>query len=635
VVGIGVGEYDDPNLTLPAVAGDVAKITAWFAKDTHHTRYEPALPELAGNPTTTEISQALNEWLDGRCPDDMVVIYLAAHGEVSGSTAYVLGRNSPSERFAGRAISGEELGRILGQAAPHNALVIVDACVGGVLAMSIQSAAVEEARENPARDPYRPSAFAVLSSSFGLDPAYDGKFAAAFLNVVTQERRTGSQRPWISIDVLMSGLNDELAALGIPQVAERAVWGTGAVELIPNPNFGTRRLSGLVSDEELAAHFGPESRGVTAGERGSYFTGRHDELARIAAWLKTGGGGLLVVTGSPGSGKSALVSRVVVLSDPELRKAIPNVDRLDEKTVPPEGAIDAVIWCHNKSFDRVVSELADKLSVTTTTVDRMAEELLSAVADREPTIVFDALDEASAGDARPIATKLIRPLARLPRAGVLVATRPHPVMRDTVGVAGRRRDLLTDMEARPEGVIVLDRAANQARDMTAFVAKRLQSTEDGKTPYTDHPKLARDVAERITAAAGDSFLVAAVGARALAAGESAIDPENDDLELPSEVGAALAVYLDRFSEPDAVRDLLRPLAMAEGNGLPWGPVWAPLAGALADRRYDDDAISALLDEASDLIVESTDDGEPVYRLFHESLAESLRPASPTLRRGRV
>ena len=63
-----------------------------------------------------------------------------------------------------------------------------------------------------------------------------------------------------------------------------------------------------------------------------------------------------------------------------------------------------------------------------------------------------------------------------------------------------------------------------------------------------------------------------------------------------------------------------------GPGLPWGNIWAALATALADggKTIDDKDIAAALDAAGDLVVEFDHGGEPVYRLFHEALAEHLR-----------
>lgn len=631
IIGIGVAEYDDVTLNLPAARSDVESITQWF--ESSRLAHVPALPELANSPTVEEIRKKLRSWLQERRPDDVVVIYLAAHGEVEGGVAYVQGRDSPRQGLAGAALEGTTLGSIIGQAPPQNVLMIIDACVAGRLGSAVQRAAEDVADQQATRDPYRQWAQAVLCSTFARDPAHDGRFAKAFIDTVSQERWTGTSRPWIDIDLLMTGLNHELKTLGVPQVAERKVWGPGAAELIPNPNFAARRWGALIADEELKSHFDPASRGVAAGEAGWYFTGRRKELAKLVKWLgeRDSGRQPYVVTGSPGSGKSALVSRLVILSDKELRQRVPDLDRLPRDTVPKVDSINAVVWCHNKSADQVVADLGNRLGIGARTID----ELLAAL-DAEPrqlSIVVDALDEAAEAEAPGIAANLIRPLAARAGVKVLVATRRHPV-RTKEGSAGSDLLAALGVTARDSNCLVLDQAKDRVHDMRAYIAARLmaEAEPDRTTPYSNDRELAERLAEKIAAAAGTSFLVAAVTARSYALEDRAVDPATETLQLPKTAGTALARYIDRLPDRGAAIDVLRPLAWAQGAGLPWGPLWAPLAGALARAaapgkpavRYDDEAVAKVLDAATDLVVESLETGEPVYRLFHEALAEHLR-----------
>ena len=79
-----------------------------------------------------------------------------------------------------------------------------------------------------------------------------------------------------------------------------------------------------VAAVQLRDHFGPRGRGIlpSSVRSGSYFTGRVRVLTELAGWL--GGTGdadarARVVTGGPGSGKSAVLGRLVWLADPERR----------------------------------------------------------------------------------------------------------------------------------------------------------------------------------------------------------------------------------------------------------------------------------------------------------------------------
>jgi hypothetical protein len=104
-----VGTYDLPALNLPEVAGDVRRVAQWFEQHPH-VAHKRALPELADNPRWQDITESLGKWLAERSEDDIVVIFVASHGEQEGGRAYFLGRNSPQTKLAGRAIEAEELG---------------------------------------------------------------------------------------------------------------------------------------------------------------------------------------------------------------------------------------------------------------------------------------------------------------------------------------------------------------------------------------------------------------------------------------------------------------------------------------------------------------------------------------------
>ncbi len=80
-----------------------------------------------------------------------------------------------------------------------------------------------------------------------------------------------------------------------------------------------------VAAVQLRDHFGPRGRGIlpSSVRSGSYFTGRVRVLTGLAGWLGGTGGTdsrARVVTGRPGSGKSAVLGRLVWLADPGRRE---------------------------------------------------------------------------------------------------------------------------------------------------------------------------------------------------------------------------------------------------------------------------------------------------------------------------
>ena len=628
-IGVGVGDFDDASLHLPAAIPDVEKVARWF--ENHPVlAHQRALPELSNSPTSHQILDSLGQWLEKRSADDVVIIFFASHGEQEGGKSYLLGRNSPRSKLGGRAVDAETLGSLLGQFSPHNVLLIVDACVAGRLGTQIQRGAEDASDTHNTRDRHKAWAQVVLCSTFGRDPAIDGVFVESLLNVISDVRWTGTTQRWIEIDQVLRGLQAEMRAFGLPQIAERKIWGPSPAELIPNPNFSAYPRAAMFEHEELVAHFDPASRGVMPGQAGSYFAGRLDELRTIVRWLHEprvalGRPGLLIITGQPGTGKSALLSRAVLLSQLGAEGNGLNRTVLPQDTVPPRGSFDRVLWCHNKTLRQLVRELGNSASLSLET----PQELLAAFADMKLTVAFDALDEALHDEAPDIASMLIAPLARLPQMRVLVATRPRPV-----GDRGRRENLLRALDSGTATVIQLDNARARRNDLHTYVMSVLQAGDgNGAKRYRADAALATRLSERICDAADPSFLVGAISARAFAAAEKVADPDDIGLKLPREAGEAIAEYIDRLSKPDAMRDLLRPLAWAQGFGLPWGPLWPSLATALSRSgqasekiqvAYTDADVGRLLDEAGDLVVENIEHGEPVYRLFHEALAEHLR-----------
>src|SRR5262249_15815849 len=193
-------------------------------------------------------------------------------------------------------------------------------------------------------------------------------------------------------------------------------------------------------------------------------------------------------------------------------------------------------------------------------------------------------------------------------------------------VGGEGGDLLDALAVPNRELLDLDLAPKHRDDMLGYVKARLRARDLGAAgPGKTADQAIDELAKAIVAKARNSFLVASIAARTAL-------PRADGLyDLPAEVGDALSAYLDRLPDPRRIRDVLRPLAWPFGPGLPWGTIWPKLAKALATApgaAIDDQTIKSVLDAAGDLVVESSDAGEPVYRLFHEALAENLRATTP-------
>jgi WD40 repeat protein len=380
--------------------------------------------------------------------------------------------------------------------------------------------------------------------------------------------------------------------------------------------IAAERLRQRVRD--VRDHFEPRGRGVLpfAGRRGWYFTGRVQVLRELAGWLAgppTSQSALRVVTGDPGSGKSAVLGRLVLLADPAPRQEALRVDPdLDPATLAPEMSIALSMHVHGWTLQQVVDAVAATVGVEVGTVEDLLAELERLA--QPVTVVVDAVDEAAG--AEELAAVLVS-MAKTGGVRLLVGVRRH----------------LVDRLVTPDQAIDLDAPAYLARgDVVAYVRRclLLDADPEAPTPYRGQPDLAGRIAEAVAARAGRSFLVSQLVSLALVNAGQVVDVSEPGWRerFPREVGEAMRAYLDGFRlERSRVRDLLMPLAFAEGEGLADRELWAALAGALGTAVFMVQDVEWLLRDtsASNLLQRTQlDDGTVAWRLFHQALAEYLR-----------
>jgi WD40 repeat protein len=363
-------------------------------------------------------------------------------------------------------------------------------------------------------------------------------------------------------------------------------------------------------DPAWEQHWEPRSRGVaTFGERGYFFAGRVDAYARVRDHLDRGAG-VLIVTGSRGSGKSAVLARAVVLG---CRRYLTGLGGDAPGAVggygPPVSPVDAAVLARGSTRDAVAAELGEQLGLGPTT----DAELVAAV-ERDgprPAIVVDGVDEAE--EVGPIMRELLVPLAR---AGARIA------------IGALRAPVALD--AAPDTTwIDLETPQYDDDAIPTSVARRLVAAGYDEERATT---VARAVAER----AGGLFLVAELVARTLAE-RPPVDTQRPGWRavLPGDVAEAFGEYLARFGERrPRVLALLHPLAHARGDGLVVEPgdAWLAAANALRPAELDPFAAADLREvsrNARDYLVTRREDG--AARLYHEGLAAAVGLLAARLR----
>jgi WD40 repeat protein len=347
-------------------------------------------------------------------------------------------------------------------------------------------------------------------------------------------------------------------------------------------------------------HFDTRGRGVhNTADRGDYFIGRTVALSELASWLRAADHDrkAYVVTGNPGSGKSALLGRLLRLTEP---------------------GVDIVpLQAHRATVEVLVRDLATVVGHPDATPD----ELLTALADRTTPIavIVDALNEAgTAGDSTEssrIARELLKPLTTVLGLRLIIGT---------------RRPLIPAL-GRAVNVIDLDDVRYiQAGAVLDYAQAVLLDAQDpaSLSPYRHEEALAARIAGAIAKPAGTSFLVARLNARALVDGQIIVDTARPDWQnhLPTDAHDAYGAYLGWFGSQQAkVERLLRALAYALGIGLP-ATLWPTLGRALSGVPCTTDDVRWVLAHASSYVEPTETAHGPVYRLFHETMLDHLRAA---------
>jgi caspase domain-containing protein len=636
LLAAGTSNYRNfEDIDLPSVPADVGLVVNVFRR----LGFIRILEDESLNSTAQRFRSALNGWLHAseRSPKDRLVFYYSGHGEKS-ARHYLLFSDSKDKQFVETALAVESIMEMVFESPLQHAWLILDTCYSGA---GIADAAALAIRVSVPQELAAVHGYYFMAAARAREYAYETtQFASVLARALRNEEGIlgGKSLPFLHPDAVLGFVSEVLTKAGSQQhVTGGSADTAGLPELIPNLRY-TGAVAGLTIEEQEhaqsiarrnadhAGHWLPRSLGSDTGVKASYFTGRQRLLSELESWLnrEKSDGKARVIVGGPGTGKSAILGKLVV--------------------APPgqSFAIDIALHARNKTLRDAVLEFADSVPVPEVqtllgTAVRMSD-IESAAAmwisnveqrNRKAIIVVDALDESEEPDL--IARHLLVPLSSLASVWLLVGSRPDI----PAGRPGPRLRILAGASVELDLDLLEYLGPTDTADYVASLLLAEQEP-DRATPYRGRIGVAHTVASAVARRACGNFLVARILAKNLMDVQSIPDVTVPDWDasLPATIGAAFDEFLARFDDPkyrdlsrQSAIDLLLPLAYSEGEGFPWENLWASTASAVSGSDYSDADVRRILAAAAAFIVESRNAAGSVYRLYHAALGSHLREAA--------
>ncbi|MGN6872016.1 MAG: caspase family protein [Solirubrobacteraceae bacterium] len=544
--------------------------------------------------------------------DVPLILLWTGHGDIIDGQLQLMGRSGDGDDC--EVALPAELGRWAARTAASQILVVLDCCFSGAAMPDTVTAAraVIDGRADPAA-PW----FCVVVASH--ERARSGAMASELRRLLCDGPAGERMRKiWSTYQELIPGdmlVNTLLDEWSEPRHRPNQTNTGHPLPMLPNPLYQPIARSCVVE------HLLQAARGTSTAA--NFFTGRTEVLERIVAWMRAGHHGLCVVTGPAGSGKSAVLGRLVALSVPEERELVAS-EPVSEQVDPGVASVDANLHLRRVTLKDATDDLAAALGMP---AGSGVYEILGLAnrrrAEGKPLVVLlDGLDEAGDIECREIALQLVTPLAR--EALVLLGTRE---VAGPVGEPG----LLALLSPAAETIDLGVNVEETLRDVRLYAIRRLAGVSPVMDAETVADELVSMAREADPAREGPFLLVRLVTSQLRA---EPVDTSERGWRgrLASSVEDALEADLRRCvlevggrEHPTAARELMRALACAHGRGMPADDVWPAVASALSPSgtAYTRDDACSLLLALGRHIVAAAEGDQSVFRVAHQRLIDHL------------
>ncbi|MGW4759602.1 AAA family ATPase [Streptomyces chartreusis] len=642
-LAIATGAFDAPEWKSLPVTDEVDALHKWLCDPRlGERRFTRIHKGLASDPARDQVRDVLERlpWREA----DAAVVFVTGHGERADGAHWIVLRHTEPGRWYRTAIRTSDVVGWLKDSGIEHLLLIFDLCYAG----SVNA-------EAALFDSDVPHNWLVLPSAAKDQSAVPGAFTAAVSAALSElaspsGERFGRHNRLLRVEHLLEAIGEKLGP------GQRVVPLTGSQPYgphpcLPNPHYrpepqvqvarAVRDLALLQAD--MDAHWAPRARGVADNSDPRWlFTGRAG-LMRELIKATQGKPGAVMVTGAAGTGKSAMLARLVTLSDPAFVSAYRDrVQLIPDDLKPRVDSIDVAVLATGKTATEIAAQIGRALGLGTRPdtadprLDRWSEawsEWLEA-RSQPVTVVVDAVDEAA--DPTRLLHDLLARLSEGPggqRLHLVLGVRSPGSAEAGTAIGPTYPQPLADRIARRlrARCIPVDKSPwYDPDDLVDYAKNILVSTPH--SPYVASTTTA-DVARALATRAQPSYLVVHIAADFLAKKDDPVAAD-DPKWLDSVDEGMWGVFRDNWhhilrdpEERTRTLHLLRAVAFARGKGLPWHRVWLAVANAIAEDTgltYGDRDIAELL--ASPLggyLTTDVADDTTVYRLFHDALRPAL------------
>ncbi|MFF0259009.1 AAA family ATPase [Streptomyces microflavus] len=663
---LAVRDYGDEDEAFTAgIDEQLAVVAEWWsspaAADAFHRVPAPAVTGRE------HVEDFLREHQVREMRGEALVLFITGHGVAGSRTHFLKLPASVKGRHLNTSVRTTDLITAALDSHAENVLVIVNTCyagqISGEIAELVQDISAE--RRNTCK-------LDVLVTCGHDSPVQVRRFPTLLRGALDRLRTTaGITTPYLSVAELMSEFERGLSPADVARHRlRRVVDGSGvttSTPCIPNPGYRpVRELTGAdgrPTGTPADDYWLDRATGRTQDQDpGWYFRGRDDINRGVTAFLSPARTrGVLLVTGSAGSGKSAVLARAVVLSDPAFRddplcKAA--LDLSGPDTVPHPGSVTGAVLARHRGAADLARDILEALGAvprrvrsTGDPVVAWSQQILEVLRDRDDsvTLVIDGLDEAD--ERHRIIEDVLAPLDEL--CGPQPLARVGPQRPDGEPFAGSGLRLLIGVRSsRPlsESCVELsdeEQGYNELLKTCFPTAEELRTDDRGSESDIalylhalicegggGHRESAEEAAALVAPEVWPSFIDARIAGEQLRSAEDpaavARRPEWQKMLRSGTTGLLerdLTLVAQDGLPSDVALALLRASAFAGGAGIPWSTIWPQMARVLLGRPLQDwdEMIAKLLkSRLNGYLAHDHEDDRRVYRPAHETLAEALR-----------